>query len=68
MSTWAHAYGTCVQMPAEQEEGIEFPGSGVTGGCEPPSMGTGNQTQILQKTSKHSAVEPSLKGSSIYSF
>lgn len=36
----------CVQMP---EEGIRSPKSGVTGGCDPPEMGDGNQTQPLEE-------------------
>lgn len=34
------------------EEDNGFPGSGVTGSYEPPTMGTRNETQVLCKSSK----------------
>ena len=36
------------QMP---EEGVELPRAGVTGGCELPTVGAGNRTWILHKSS-----------------
>lgn len=31
-------------------EGVECPGTGVIGGCEPLDNGVGNQTQLLCKS------------------
>lgn len=31
----------CLQKP---EEGVRFPGTGVTGSCVPPDVGSGKQT------------------------
>lgn len=31
----------------DRREGLEFPRTGVTGGCEPPHVGAGNQTPVL---------------------
>lgn len=41
----------CLKMP---EEGVGWLGAEVTGGCELPSLGTGNKTWVLWKSSKNS--------------
>lgn len=40
-------------VPAESEEGLGFPRSRVTSGCEMPVVGAGNQTQVHYKSSKY---------------
>lgn len=42
---------SCVQCPQRAEEGIRSPEAGVTVSCELPSMGAGNQTWDLYKSS-----------------
>lgn len=37
---------------AMESRTIRFEVAGVTSGCEPPNMDTGNQTQLFQKSSK----------------
>ena len=41
----------CLQMPAASREGVGLLGAEVTGSCELPNMGAGNQTQVLYKNS-----------------
>lgn len=36
-----------MQLPREAEEGIGFPGAGVTGNCKSPTKGAENQTQAM---------------------
>ena len=48
----------CPQRP---EVVVKSPGSEVTGGCELPGMGPGNQTQVLWKRKIFLTVEPSLQ-------
>lgn len=48
MSFYTHLYG-CLGRP---EEDIGSPGTGVTGGCEPPDLGTGNPTKVLWEKKK----------------
>lgn len=36
------------------EEGIQFPGVGVTGICEPSDVDAGKRTRVPQKSSTHS--------------
>jgi hypothetical protein len=60
MSVCEHVSVMCVSVcvcvyPQRPEEGIRPPAAGVTGGCEPPSVGARNQTQALWKSSKHSS-------------
>lgn len=45
---------TSVKGPAELGDGVESPGSAVTGSYELSGVGDGNQTQVLWKNSKHS--------------
>lgn len=40
----------CVGGPQRLEEGIRFPGAGVTGSYKFPDRGIGSQTQILWKS------------------
>lgn len=42
---------TAVPTEARRGGGI---GTGVTGGWEPPEAGVENQTEVLQKSGKHS--------------
>lgn len=39
------------KCPWKPGEGVGFPGSGVTGICEPPDVVTGNQTEVFCKSS-----------------
>lgn len=43
-----------------QKAELEY--SRATDGCEPPDMGTGNQTQVLWKNSEHSWLMNHLSG------
>lgn len=43
-------YCMIVQVPWRPGEGIGVPGAGVTGNCELPSIGAGNQTQVIWKS------------------
>lgn len=43
-----------VQVSWKPEESIGFPGSGVTGICEPPDVLTGNQTEVFCKYNESS--------------
>lgn len=40
--------------PWRLEESTETPEAGITRGSEPPDTGAGNQTLVLEKSSKHS--------------
>lgn len=40
MSTW-------VQLPMDTKRGLQSPGAGATGGCDPPNMGSGNQIALF---------------------
>lgn len=40
-------------------EALHPPGTGVTGGCEAPHLGAGNQTQVCCKNSIHAALTAS---------
>jgi hypothetical protein len=40
-------------VPAMSEEGIGFLGVGVTGSSEPPSVGAGDMTLLLCRSSEH---------------
>lgn len=51
----------CMQYPQGPEEGIEFLGTRVTGGREPPMWVLGSECQVLCKSSLHSVSEPSLQ-------
>ena len=51
----------CVSMPQRSEESFGPSSAGVTGNCELPSVGTGNQTQILWVSRKYSPAEPPLQ-------
>ena len=44
------------------EEGVVSPGAGDLGGCEQPSVGSGNQTQVLGRDSKCSSLLRHLSG------
>lgn len=35
-----------------EEEGVAFPGTVVTGSCEPPDVGAANQAQVFCKSRK----------------
>lgn len=40
-------------VPMEaRREGLEFPRTGVTGGCESPHVGAGDQTLVLWKSTE----------------
>lgn len=43
-----------VQKSQGLEEGVGFLGSGITSTCEPSTVDIGNQTQVLQRSSKNS--------------
>lgn len=51
-------------MPTEASGSITYPAVGVTGGCELPSVGTGNGTKFSSKSHicfdpcRHSLVQP----------
>lgn len=47
-----------VQVSVEAEEGIDVPGAGVTGGREPPDVGTGNWTLALLTTKQAISLTP----------
>lgn len=40
-------------MSAVTEEAIRFPAGGVTGSCESPGTGAGNNTLVLWTSSRH---------------
>jgi hypothetical protein len=48
--------GLCVSYPCSRlqrpEEGVGCPGVGVTGSSELPTVGAGNYTQVLLKSSE----------------
>lgn len=47
--------GTCALVEVLMKAlGIGSPGDGVTGGCEPPDTGVGNQTWVLCESSTSS--------------
>lgn len=43
----------CAQGSAEEGEYSEFPETGRTGSCKLPNNGTGNQTLVLCKSTRH---------------
>lgn len=43
----------CTVCPQRPEEGVRVARAGVTGGCESPNTGVGNQALALCSNSKH---------------
>lgn len=43
----------CTVCPQRPEEGVRVAGAGVTGSCESPNTGVGNQALALCSNSKH---------------
>jgi hypothetical protein len=52
---------TCMQRPQRPEEGSETPGTGVTGGCEPPWGCWELNTGPLEEQPVLLTTEPSLQ-------
>ena len=47
--THRHTDCTCMQVPMGAKRVLDSLGLGVTAGCEPPDVGSGNQMQDLEK-------------------